>query len=99
MHPQASPHSPAALTVRRPLSSVVVAVNTWAPAERAVRLALSVSRDDVRTEFVFCHVINIPRMLARIEQEDYEIALHAAQDRARTLLDLCLVFAEDAGVF
>ena len=64
-----------------------------------MRLALSVERDDVHTEFVFCHVIDVSRMLAGAEQEDYEIAFHAAQVNARSLLDRCLAFAEEAGVF
>jgi nucleotide-binding universal stress UspA family protein len=99
MRAEVSPHSSAVRADRKPGSCVVVAVDPSTPSERAVRLALSVERDDLRTEFVFCHVIDIPRMLARAETEDYEIALELAREQARSLLDLCLAHAEEAGVF
>jgi nucleotide-binding universal stress UspA family protein len=101
MRPAVSPHSSVVRAHRHPISCVVVAVDPSTPSERAVQLALSVEREDARTEFVFCHVIDIPRMLARAERvaEDYEVALSVAREQAQTLLDLCLAFAENAGVF
>lgn len=101
MHPAASPHSSVLRAHRRPISCVLVAVDASTPSERAVQLALSVEREDARTQFVFCHVIDIPRMIARAERcaDDYEDALHIAREQAQRLLDLCLAFAENAGVF
>lgn len=66
-----------------------------------MHLAISLAAGDVRTELVFCHVIDIPRMLARADHlaEDYEIALEAAQSEARSLLAGCVAAAGDARVY
>jgi nucleotide-binding universal stress UspA family protein len=80
---------------------VVVAVDPSTASERAVASALSVVRCDVRSEFVFCHVIDVPRMLAHADRyaDDYELALDAARAEGRSLLDHCVGVAERAGIF
>jgi nucleotide-binding universal stress UspA family protein len=79
---------------------VIVAVDPSTASERAVTSALSVLRSDLRSEFVFCHVIDVPRMLAHADRyaDDYEVALDAARAEGRLLLDHCVGLAERAGV-
>jgi nucleotide-binding universal stress UspA family protein len=86
---------------QRPFSRIVVAVDSSAASERAVRLAVAVASGDARSELIFCHVIDIPWMLARADHgaEDYEIALETAQNEARRLLDRCIAAAAKGGVF
>jgi len=86
---------------RRPFSRIVVGVDASPASERALRLALSMARSDARVEFVFVHVIDIPRMLARADRiaEDYEIALEVAREEARGLLDRCGALAGEVGAF
>ena len=86
---------------RRPFSRIVVAVDSSAASERAVRLAVAVASGDARSELVFCHVIDIPWMLARVDHgaDDYELALETAQESARGLLDRCIAAAAKADVF
>jgi nucleotide-binding universal stress UspA family protein len=54
-----------------------------------------------RTEIIFAHVIDVPRMIAHADRlvNDYELALEAAQDQASDLLDRCLAAAEQAHIF
>jgi nucleotide-binding universal stress UspA family protein len=85
----------------RPFSRIVVAVDPSTASERAVRLALSIARGNARIELVFCQVIDVPRMLARADRfaDDYEIALEATREEARSLLQRCMAFAGQAGIF
>lgn len=85
----------------RIFSRIVVAVDSSAASESAVQLALSLARNDRRTEIIFAHVIDVPRMIARADPlaNDYDLALEAAQEQSRTLLDGCLAAAEQVGIF
>jgi nucleotide-binding universal stress UspA family protein len=85
----------------RTFSRIVVAVDSSAASERAVELALSLAAGGDHTEVIFAHVIDVPRMIARADPlaNDYDLALEAARDRARDLLDRCLADAERAGIF
>jgi nucleotide-binding universal stress UspA family protein len=85
----------------RPFTRIVVAVDSSSASERAVQLALSLGRIDARTEVVFAHVIDVPRLIAGVDRmgNDYELALQAARDQAQDVLDRCLAAAEDARIF
>lgn len=95
------PNDRSAPKSRASFSRIVVAVDSSPASERAVKLALSVAGSDRRTEIVFAHVIDVPRMIARADRlaNDYELALEAAQAQARELLDGCLAAAEHARIF
>jgi nucleotide-binding universal stress UspA family protein len=85
---------------RRPFSRIVVGVDSSPASERAARLAVSLARGDAHIELVFCHAIDIPRMLARADRfaDDYALALEIARDEARCLLDRCVALARQAGI-
>lgn len=79
---------------------VVVAVDSSPASERAVRLAIDIARGDENFELIFCHVVDVQRMIAQADGlGDYELAYDVASDNARRLLDSCLAAAADAGVF
>jgi nucleotide-binding universal stress UspA family protein len=63
-------------------------------------LAISLVRGDAHVELVFCHAVDIPRMLAHADRfaDDYALALEAARDEARRLLDRCVALALQAGI-
>jgi len=87
--------------MQRPsFSRIVVAVDSSAASERAVQLALSLAGRDTRSEVVFAHVIDVPRMIARADPlaNDYDLALDAARDQARDVLDRCSAEAGRAGI-
>lgn len=83
-----------------PFSRIVVGAGLSAASDRAIHLALSLARCDHRVELVFCHVIDIPRMLARADRyaDDCEVALRAARDDAQRLLDRCRALAAEFDV-
>jgi nucleotide-binding universal stress UspA family protein len=84
----------------RPFSRILVGVDTSPASESAVRLAVSLARGDTRAELVFCHSIDIQRMVARSGRlaDDYPLALDTAQEAARRLLDHCCRLAWRAGI-
>lgn len=92
---------PPVRTPRPPFSRIVVAVDSSEASERALSLAISLARGDTRVELVFCHVIDVPRMVARADYltDDYEVSLETARREALGLLDRCLAAAEKADVF
>ena len=91
---------PPARAPRRPFSRIVVAVDSSEASERALSLAISLARGDTRVELVFCHVIDVPRMMARADHltDDYGLSLETARREARGLLDRCIAAAEKADV-
>jgi nucleotide-binding universal stress UspA family protein len=84
----------------RPFSRICVAVDGSDAAQRAARLAIALVHDDAHAEIVFCHVINLPQLIARAEQsfDDYAKVLDAARAEARSLLERCLEHARAANV-
>jgi nucleotide-binding universal stress UspA family protein len=92
---------PSVRAPRRPFSRIVVAVDTSEASERAVSLAISLARGDTRVDLVFCHAIDVPRMMARADHlaGDYGLSLETARREARELLDRCIIAAEKADVF
>jgi nucleotide-binding universal stress UspA family protein len=85
---------------RRPFSRIVVGVDSGAASQSAARLAISLACGDRHAELIFCHAIDIPRMLAHADRfaDDYPVAFDAARDAARALLDCCRALAQRAGV-
>lgn len=83
-----------------PFVRICVAVRDGAEAENAARLALSLVRGDPRAEVAFCHVINVPRLLASFDRgaNDYGITLDGARAAAKNVLADCSLLARQAGV-
>jgi nucleotide-binding universal stress UspA family protein len=84
-----------------PFSRIIVAVDASPASDRAARLAISLARADGRVELVFLHAIDVHRMLVQADRcfDDFGLALAAARDAARGLLDRCCALARAAGVF
>jgi nucleotide-binding universal stress UspA family protein len=85
---------------RSPFSRIVVAVDASAASQRAVRLAIALACADEQAELLFCHAIDIPRMLAHAERccDDYALELEVAREDAQRVLKNCLRLAAQAGV-
>jgi nucleotide-binding universal stress UspA family protein len=85
---------------RRPFSRIVVGVDSGAASQSAARLAISIACGDRHAELIFCHAIDIPRMIAHADRfaDDYPVAFDAACDTARALLNRCRALAQRAGV-
>jgi nucleotide-binding universal stress UspA family protein len=86
--------------LRRPFSRIVVGVDDSPAAESAAQLAVSLARGDTRAELVFCHSIDIQRMVSRSGRlaDDYPLAFDTSQEAARRLLDHCCRLAWRANV-
>jgi nucleotide-binding universal stress UspA family protein len=83
------------------ISRICVAVDASDQAESAARLAISLVHGNQDAELDFCHVINIPRMVARADRslDDYGLAFELAQENANAVLARCCELAQGAGVF
>jgi nucleotide-binding universal stress UspA family protein len=80
---------------------ICVAVDASGASESATRLAISLVRGLARAELAFCHVVNVPRLLARAESgaSDYSSTFEDAHKEANVLLERCSLLARRAGVF
>jgi nucleotide-binding universal stress UspA family protein len=78
---------------------VLVAVGGRTSAERSVESALALVAGDPDARLTFCHVLNVPRMVARTEQclDDYGLAFRLARDAARGLLERCRSLTGERG--
>jgi nucleotide-binding universal stress UspA family protein len=82
------------------LTRIVVAVDPSPASESAAKLAIAIAGQYARAQLAFCHVIDIPRMLAHAERccDDYALELEVARDGAQRVLDACTRLASEAGV-
>jgi nucleotide-binding universal stress UspA family protein len=80
---------------------ICVAVDASGASESATRLAISLVRGHARAELAFCHVVNVPRLLARAESgaSDYSSTFEEAHTEANALLERCSWLARRARVF
>jgi nucleotide-binding universal stress UspA family protein len=83
------------------ISRVCVAVDASDASESAARMAISIVHGNRHAELDFCHVINIPRMVARADRslDNYGLSFEVAQENANVVLARCCDLAHDAGVF
>jgi nucleotide-binding universal stress UspA family protein len=81
----------------RSLHRILVAVGTYENSQAAAQLAISLASECAEAEIIFCHVIDIPRLLARCEQftGDYELLFNTARQTAAQTLERCCAFAEE----
>jgi nucleotide-binding universal stress UspA family protein len=88
------------LTTREPFARYLVAVDASPASENAARLAVGLARGH-GAELVFCHAIDVQRMLVHADRtfDDFPLALASAREVAREILDRCCTLASDAGVF
>jgi nucleotide-binding universal stress UspA family protein len=83
-----------------PFEHILVAVDGASTPEATVEPALALVEGDPAAKLTFCHVLNVPRMVARAEQsiDDYGLAFRVARDGARSMLARCCRLAEQRGV-
>lgn len=88
-------------TMHGPFSRICVAIDASVAAESAARLAISLVHGNGRAEVVFCHVIDVPRMIARADDgvDDYGLSLQLARQTADVALARCCLLSRQAGVF
>jgi nucleotide-binding universal stress UspA family protein len=81
----------------RSLHRILVAVGTYENSQSAAQLAISLASECTEAEIIFCHVIDIPRLLARCEQftGDYELLFTTARQTAAQTLERCCTLAEE----
>ena len=86
--------------VAGPFSRILVAVDASPASENAARLAISFAQDE-GVDLVFCHAIDVNRMLVQADRcfDDVPLALSAARAAAQDVLDRCCTLAREAGVF
>jgi nucleotide-binding universal stress UspA family protein len=93
-------------SIDRPLSTsasyahILVAVDTSSAAENAVRLALALVHGNPRAMVTFCHVLDVPRMVARTVRcaGDYAAEFKAAREAARATLEPFRALARQRGI-
>lgn len=78
----------------------IVAGLTVPPSRSVVRAAISIAGRNPDADLVFCHAIDMPRMLARAEQasDDYALVLEAVTADAERMLESACAAAREAGV-
>jgi nucleotide-binding universal stress UspA family protein len=81
----------------RSLHRILVAVGTFENSQGAAQLAISLASECPRAEIIFCHVIDVPRLLARCEQftGDYELLFNNAKQTSTQTLERCCTLAEE----
>jgi nucleotide-binding universal stress UspA family protein len=81
----------------RSLHRILVAVGTYENSQSAAQLAISLASESPQAEIIFCHVIDIPRLLARCEQftGDYELLFNTARQTAAQTLERCCTLADE----
>ena len=84
----------------RPLSHLLVAVDGSMGSARAARLAIELSVDRPEAKITFCHVLDVPLMVARATDrvDDYALAFRTARDAARRMLEEYCLEAKEHGV-
>ena len=82
------------------LSRICVAVDASNAADAAARLAISLVRRNYHAALDFCHVINVPRMVAHVDRtlDNYGVSFELAQEAARIVLARCKLLAQQADV-
>jgi nucleotide-binding universal stress UspA family protein len=85
--------------LERHIAHLLVAVDGRTSPERSVESVLALVAGEPDAMLTFCHVLNVPRMVARTEQclEDYGLAFRLAREAARGLLERCCVLAGQRG--
>ena len=82
------------------LSRVCVAVDACGTADSAARLAIALVRHNFHATLDFCHVVNVPRMAARVDRDldNYGISFELALEAAHVVLARCKLLARQADV-
>jgi hypothetical protein len=91
----------ATLSGAGPFSCILVAVDASPAAEASIQLAISMARAHHGVELIFCHVIDVYKMLVRADKqfEDFTVMRSVAHEKARAMLDRAGALAVDGGIF